>query len=111
MVGQLWNSLADYYIRRGNFDKARDVYEEAILTVLTVRDFGDVFDAYAQVQLTFNVQLNDLPLMQFEETALTTEVQGNLTAVEGSANAACLANKHGLQRRRTWSCVWRGLSG
>ena len=49
MVGQLWNALADYYIRRLNFDKARDVYEEAIQTVLTVRDFTEVFDAYAQV--------------------------------------------------------------
>lgn len=66
MVGKLWNSLADFYIRRANFDKvrhcrsfvdhkilpnlqARDVYEEAIQTVLTVRDFGEVFDAYAQV--------------------------------------------------------------
>ena len=49
MVGQLWNALSDYYIRRLNFDKARDVYEEAIQTVLTVRDFTEVFDAYAQV--------------------------------------------------------------
>ena len=30
--------------------QARDVYEEAIQTVLTVRDFGEVFDAYAQVR-------------------------------------------------------------
>lgn len=42
MVGQLWNSLADFYIRSGHFEKARDVYEEAIQTVNTVRDFGQV---------------------------------------------------------------------
>ena len=69
MIGQLWCSLADYYIRAGLFEKvsslapslhlghyvsfppqARDVYEEAIQTVTTVRDFGQVFDAYAQFE-------------------------------------------------------------
>ena len=50
MIGQLWCSLADYYIRAGHFEKASDVYEEAIQTVTTVRDFGQVFDAYAQFE-------------------------------------------------------------
>ncbi|XP_065918405.1 pre-mRNA-splicing factor SYF1-like isoform X2 [Dysidea avara] len=50
MIGQLWCSLADYYIRGGHFEKARDIYEEAIQTVTTVRDFGQVFDAYAQFE-------------------------------------------------------------
>ncbi|XP_028394719.1 pre-mRNA-splicing factor SYF1-like [Dendronephthya gigantea] len=49
-LGQLWCSLADYFIRSGHFEKARDVYEEAIQTVMTVRDFGQVFDAYAQFE-------------------------------------------------------------
>eukprot|EP00112_Aurelia_sp_Birch-Aquarium-sp1_P022081 Seg611.1 transcript_id=Seg611.1/GoldUCD/mRNA.D3Y31 product="Pre-mRNA-splicing factor SYF1" protein_id=Seg611.1/GoldUCD/D3Y31 len=49
-LGQLWCSLADYYIRAGDFEKARDVYEEAVQTVMTVRDFGQVFDAYAQFE-------------------------------------------------------------
>ena len=30
--------------------QARDIYEEAIQTVTTVRDFGQVFDAYAQFE-------------------------------------------------------------
>ncbi|CAF0745903.1 unnamed protein product [Adineta steineri] len=47
-VGQLWTSLADFYIRSGCFEKARDIFEEAIESVLTVRDFTQVFDAYAQ---------------------------------------------------------------
>ena len=29
-VGRLWTSLADYYIRRGMFEKARDIYEEGL---------------------------------------------------------------------------------
>lgn len=32
--------------------KARDAYEEAIQTVITVRDFSQVFDAYAQFEET-----------------------------------------------------------
>uniref|UniRef100_A0A0N5ARS9 Pre-mRNA-splicing factor SYF1 n=1 Tax=Syphacia muris TaxID=451379 RepID=A0A0N5ARS9_9BILA len=47
-VGSLWCALAEYYIRAGHFEKARDVYEEAIITVKTVRDFTQVFDAYAR---------------------------------------------------------------
>jgi len=49
-VGHLWNSLADYYIRSGLFERARDIYEEAIQTVNTVRDFTHIFDAYAQFE-------------------------------------------------------------
>ncbi|KAH0564460.1 pre-mRNA-splicing factor syf1 homolog [Cotesia glomerata] len=49
-VGSLWNSLADYYIRSGLFERARDIYEEAIQTVSTVRDFTQVFDAYSQFE-------------------------------------------------------------
>lgn len=32
------------------FAQARDVYEEAIQTVVTVRDFTQVFDSYAQFE-------------------------------------------------------------
>jgi len=46
-VGKLWSSLADYYIRRGMFEKARDIYEEGLESVMTVRDFSLIFDAYA----------------------------------------------------------------
>lgn len=33
-----------------NPSQARDVYEEAIRTVMTVRDFTQVFDSYAQFE-------------------------------------------------------------
>lgn len=33
-----------------SFYQARDVYEEAILTVVTVRDFTQVFDSYGQFE-------------------------------------------------------------
>ncbi|KAL6206953.1 hypothetical protein ACLB2K_024198 [Fragaria x ananassa] len=49
-VGRLWTSLADYYIKRSLFEKARDVFEEGMQTVVTVRDFSVIFDAYAQFE-------------------------------------------------------------
>ncbi|KAL1124380.1 hypothetical protein AAG570_001009, partial [Ranatra chinensis] len=60
-LGHLWNSLADYYVRSGLFDRARDIYEEAIQTVTTVRDFTQVFDAYAQFEeLSLSKRMEDL---------------------------------------------------
>ena len=47
MVGSLWCALADFHIGRGSFEKARDVYEEALQSVHTVRDFSQVFEAYS----------------------------------------------------------------
>lgn len=49
-VGRLWTSLADYYLRRGLYEKARDVFEEGLTTVVTVRDFSVIFDCYAQFE-------------------------------------------------------------
>lgn len=49
-VGRLWTSLADYYIRRGLIEKARDVYEEGLTTVKTVRDFSLIFDTLTQFE-------------------------------------------------------------
>uniref|UniRef100_A0A7S4KX00 Suppressor of forked domain-containing protein n=1 Tax=Guillardia theta TaxID=55529 RepID=A0A7S4KX00_GUITH len=51
-VGRLWTSLADYFIRLGHFEKARDIFEEGINTVITVRDFSMIFDAYTQFEET-----------------------------------------------------------
>ncbi len=48
--GKLWSGLATYWIRRGNFERARDVFEEGITTVMTVRDFTLVFDSYAEFE-------------------------------------------------------------
>ncbi|NWS91851.1 SYF1 factor, partial [Toxostoma redivivum] len=48
--GRLWGALADCYVRCGHLEKARDVYEEAVQTVMTVRDFTQVFDSYARFE-------------------------------------------------------------
>ncbi|KAI8605746.1 hypothetical protein EDD21DRAFT_110303, partial [Dissophora ornata] len=49
-TGRLWNDLAKYWILLNHFEKARDVYEEAVTSVMTVRDFTQVFDAYAEFE-------------------------------------------------------------
>jgi len=49
-VGRMWCALAEHFVRLGEFDRARDVYEEAMASVVTVRDFASVFDAYAQFE-------------------------------------------------------------
>src|SRR6478735_1644992 len=48
--GKLWSGLATYWIRRGSFERARDVFEEGIVTVMTVRDFTLIFDAYTEFE-------------------------------------------------------------
>lgn len=47
-AGRLWTGLATYWIKRGEFDRARDTFEKGIKSVLTIRDFTQVFDAYAE---------------------------------------------------------------
>ncbi|CAK4610588.1 unnamed protein product [Aphanomyces euteiches] len=47
-VGRFWCALATYYMRLGMFENARDVYEEGLAAVLTVRDFSLIFDAYVK---------------------------------------------------------------
>ncbi|KAK9820644.1 hypothetical protein WJX81_004366 [Elliptochloris bilobata] len=51
-VGRLWTSLADFYIRQGLYEHARDVYEEGLQTVTTVRDFSLIFDTLTQFEET-----------------------------------------------------------
>lgn len=51
-MGRLWTSLADYYIRQGMYESARDVYEEGLTTVTTVRDFSLIFDTLTQFEET-----------------------------------------------------------
>ncbi|EFJ51030.1 hypothetical protein VOLCADRAFT_103670 [Volvox carteri f. nagariensis] len=67
-VGRLWTSLADFYIRRSMFEKARDVYEEGLCSVLTVHDFSLIYDAYTQ-PLTEPLDL------QFEESLLSASME------------------------------------
>ncbi len=48
--GKLWTGLATYWITRGDFERARDVFEEGITTIMTVRDFTMIFDSYVEFE-------------------------------------------------------------
>ena len=45
-IGNLWVTLANYYIKIGLIEKAREIFEEALEKILTVRDFSLVFNSY-----------------------------------------------------------------
>jgi len=47
-AGRLWTGLATYWIKRGEFDRAKATFEAGIANVLTIRDFTQIFDAYAE---------------------------------------------------------------
>ncbi len=46
--GRLWTGLATYWIKRGEFDVASATFEAGMKAVKTVRDFTQIFDAYAE---------------------------------------------------------------
>lgn len=71
-MGRLWTSLADFYIRQGMYERARDVYEEGLTTVITVRDFSLIFDT----------------LTQFEETLLTHRMRALAAGEEAEPEEA-----------------------
>lgn len=47
-AGRLWTGLATYWIKRGEFDRAKRTFEEGMKMVLTIRDFTQIYDAYAE---------------------------------------------------------------
>lgn len=57
--GKLWAGLATYWITMGDFETARDVFEEGITTVMTVRDFTMIFDAYVEFEESLISNLMD----------------------------------------------------
>lgn len=47
-VGEMWVALSGVHARLGRFKEAKEVYEEALVGVVAVRDFAFVFDSYAK---------------------------------------------------------------
>ncbi|GAA5913892.1 hypothetical protein JCM8208_004990 [Rhodotorula glutinis] len=52
-AGRLWTGLATYWIKRGEFARARATFDEALAKVVTLRDFTQVFDAYAEFEESY----------------------------------------------------------
>ncbi|KAK8042909.1 Pre-mRNA-splicing factor syf1 [Apiospora phragmitis] len=65
--GKLWCGLATYWVRRGSFERARDVFEEGITTVMTVRDFTLIFDTYAEFEESVIGALMEMASKRAEE--------------------------------------------
>ncbi len=58
--------MANYYIRQGLFEKARDIFEESLSRISTARDFGLVFNSY----------------LKFEEQLLKSEIKEDVEEQE-----------------------------
>ncbi len=65
--GKLWVGLATYWVRKGSFERARDVFEEAITTVMTVRDFTIVYDSYTEFEESIISALMELASTRAEK--------------------------------------------
>ena len=50
--GRFWTALATFHLRQGQVGVARSIFEEALQKVWMVRDFAQVFDAYAKMEET-----------------------------------------------------------
>lgn len=82
-VGKIWNSLARWWILQGEWEKARDVYEEALAKVSTVRDFSMVFDTYAKMEEdVLSVQMGQLDANGTSETLDDTDIDMGLARFE-----------------------------
>lgn len=76
--GKLWAGLATYWITRGNFERARDIYEEAITTAKTVRDFTLVFDSYVEFEESIIGSLTDSEADRAEKGIINEDAEFDL---------------------------------
>jgi len=51
--GKLYVKLATYFSKRGLYEKARDVLEQGLRLVLTVKDFTVIYDCYAEFEESY----------------------------------------------------------
>lgn len=58
-AGRLWTGLATYWIKRAEFERASATFERGLATVVTIRDFTQIFDAYAEFSETMISTLMD----------------------------------------------------
>ena len=74
-AGRLWTGLATYYIKRLEFALASQTFEQGMKSVVTVRDFTQIFDAYAE---TSEGMLNYLveELAEMEESGSQEDDEG-----------------------------------
>uniref|UniRef100_A0A0W0FZS5 Pre-mRNA-splicing factor SYF1 n=1 Tax=Moniliophthora roreri TaxID=221103 RepID=A0A0W0FZS5_MONRR len=73
-AGRLWTGLATYWIKRGEFDRAKETFEKGLASVLTIRDFTQIFDAYSEFsESLISAMMESLADEEDEEDAAETE--------------------------------------
>lgn len=73
-AGRLWTGLATYWIKRAEFDRAKETFERGFNRVVTVRDFIQIFDAYTEFGASLtNALMESLETEEDEEEAAQTE--------------------------------------
>lgn len=78
-AGRLWTGLATYWTKRGEFDRAKATFEAGIASSLTIRDFTQIFDAYAEFSESLISALMEA-LAEPEEDDDTEETEKDLDA-------------------------------
>ncbi|KAF7295304.1 Pre-mRNA-splicing factor SYF1 [Mycena indigotica] len=82
-AGRLWTGMATYWIKRGEFDRAKAVFEQGIATVLTIRDFTQIFDSYAEFgESLINAMMQSLEDEEDDEDAEETQKELDTRMVE-----------------------------
>ena len=76
--GKLWSGLATYWITKGNFERARDIFEEGITTVMTVRDFTLIFDSYAEFEESIIGTLMDAATLRSDKGKMDEDADFDL---------------------------------
>lgn len=76
--GKLWAGLATYWITRGNFERTRDIFEEAITTATTVRDFTLVFDSYVEFEESIIGSLTESEAERAEKGIINEDAEFDL---------------------------------
>ncbi|KAJ3368512.1 pre-mRNA-splicing factor syf1 [Allomyces arbusculus] len=72
---KFWIALARHWIGRGRLERARAVFEEALRTVSTMRDFTQVFDAYLELEeRVVSARMTELAEDEAEGTKTTAQL-------------------------------------
>jgi pre-mRNA-splicing factor SYF1 len=94
--------LATYWIKRGEFDRAKAVFEKGLKSVLTIRDSSQVFDAYAEFgQSILDAMMASLADEEEDEDAAETErdLDAHMKAFEELADRRPFLHNDVLLRR------------
>lgn len=81
-AGRLWTGLATCWIQRGDLATARDTFEQGMAQVVTVRDFTQVFDAYAETSENVLTFMMDELEEEEDKEAQEREIDARMQAFE-----------------------------